>query len=179
MTAKRKKIYTLLLGLGAAAFGVDRFLLSEPVAGPAAALAEDYAAASQKGPVPAADPLAAGIPELPFPMELQRYSPAGPTADLFAAPARKGDAEAGATQTDNPSALEPAPVAGAHLSEMLQGVYVRDQVQYAILGGRPVKRGENIDGCTLTEISGTVVKFLCVDREVIATVPTSAGVGRR
>jgi len=176
MTGQRKKAYLALLGLAAVGLLIDRLFLESPVTGPDSASAEQVPG-SERRPAPAGDSLdALGIPELPFPANLQRFSPKGDIPDLFADPDEKGDA---AAATDNAKVKEDAEAAAAKIAGMLQGVFVQGDVQYAVVGGRMLKRGENIDGCTLAEISGTRVKFVCVDREVIATVPTTAGGGSR
>ena len=173
MRTQRKRAYLVLLGLGAAALLVDRLFLESRVSGPDLAAGRETARVERGSSAAPDQPEVRNIPELPFPAKLQKYSPAAPVADLFAAPA--GHETEVAAQTDNGRGKKEAEAAAAQITQMLQGVFVQSNVQYAIVNGRALKRGENINGCTLTEISGTRVKFLCVDREVIATVPTSAG----
>jgi hypothetical protein len=178
MNARRKKTYLLLLGLGATALVVDRGFLARPVSAPESASAEESPAAQASSEAPAPFGESGGIPELPFPADLARFSPSLLVPDLFTDPTNTSDSQR-AAQADNDDAKTQSGAPSAQIADMLQGVFVHADVQYAIVNGRKLKRGENINGCTLTEVSGTRVRFLCADREVIATVPTSSSGGPR
>lgn len=175
MSQHKKRVYVVVMILGALALFVDRFVLSE------GATAPDQANASPEKLVrhPAGSPArvaedAPAIPELPFPRGVERFTFGPEIPDLFAPPGtvRKGGGSTLAANQDGLSSSNAAPSRGLSQAAFtaryeLDGVLSHERLRIAIVGGRWLRLGDTVDGCKLTHIAGDAARFACFDGEAV------------
>ena len=181
MSSRRNKAYFSLLGLGAAALVVDRVFLTESAMSPSVASAQMAAGAGDRRS-PDKDPALAEIPEIPFPHALTTLDEQSPIPDLFAPPdvRRRSSADggrSGAKYLARGEPLNPERLSAGQFRQRykLEGVMVHQRLKMAVLRGQPVKPGEAIAGCTLTDVSGFEARFNCYDGEAVLIVVDCGG----
>lgn len=179
MTRRKKHIYLTIIGLGAIALAVDRFLLPRDATTPATAAA-DVSTPQTVEEASVSPILRLPIPELPFPAGLDAFalsdSSTGPR-DLFARPGSQSDlaaANAGADKNDRrgrgkngPGKLCCAEFDRAHT---LGGVLIHQRLRIAVVDGTWMRPGDSVDGCRLARIDGNKVVFECYDGASVLTI---------
>lgn len=178
MGHSRRKTYLVLLAVSALGLAIDRFVLTKSTTAPAKASAAPGVPARGARPVPTTDTAAStSIPEIPFPPGLKTADEHLPIPDLFAPPNLRQRGESGGGQPHNartgsgaggPS--EPLPSAAFEKHHTLDGVLIQQRLRMAVLGGRPVRIGDTIDGCTLEDVSGYRARFECRDGPAVLIV---------
>jgi hypothetical protein len=169
VTKRRKQLYGGFLLLGALALLADRGLFSQSH-GPAGALADG--SQSLGGTIAIGhDGPSVLVAATPFPSVYDSDEPPADVRDMF----RITDTIRAAMdmnendETDGPqgprSRVRP-PVALAPFSERhsLQAVMVSRGVRIAVIDGRWVRIGDQLDDCQLADIIGTQAEFDCGDR---------------
>lgn len=169
MLTRRKRMYVGLMILGAAALFVDRLVLPAGVMKPDASLAETPATPTAGA---TSDPLP--IPELPFPDGLRAFKSDLPVRDFFQPPMLRSSDGSRNRISDNLHPLgrrdnEPGRASRADFvtHHTLNGVLTDQRLRIAIVNGQWMRLGRSVDGCTLTSIAGTEVRFACHDGEAI------------
>ena len=176
--ARKSKTYAALVGLGLTALIVDRsfFQATSPDLGLAAGprVDADAAPSGQQTPsVTASAPVAKmTIPELRFPRDLPVYDPQAPLRDVFAPVSSASDANgqspgaktAASGKSDPERAFGRAAFEAAHRVDALM---VQDRLKIAVVDGRWMRIGEQVDECTLSRIEGDVATFQCHDGEAV------------
>ena len=180
MSRRKKQLYGTLLGCGALAMLVDRLLPATVVAdAPVPGQSAAAVAATESGPKTSWKPAGGdfGIPELPFP-RVSPWDGAGlPIRNLFKPPRMVGGEWTTGSEPDDPQGgvggrrrtrtVSAAVFARRH---RLLGLLVRDELRIAIIDGKWVREGEEIDGCTLNRITDVEAHFECMENDVILTM---------
>ena len=181
MQSRRNKAYFALLGLAATALVVDRVVMTESATSPSAALAELAAGTGDRLPSDKERALAE-IPEIPFPHALTTLDVQSPTPDLFAPPDVRRRYGAGGELSGDSKLARVGPRYPERLSVRqfrrrypLEGVMVHQRLKMAVLRGQPVKPGDSIGGCTLTDVSGLEARFTCYDGVAVLIVVDCGG----
>lgn len=178
MTARRRTLYLLLIGLGGAALGVDRLLLTPSVSGPVEAEGSTGPASSPAGTVTLSDPRSAEpIPALVFPGPLPPPGDRMLVRDVFEAPEQAFFAVASRTATDknapdktDSTSAEPRSFSDFAEQHRLTGVLIRDRLRIAIVDGQWVMPGQAMDSCSLLTVSGIDAAFQCHDGVAVLRV---------
>jgi hypothetical protein len=184
MALRKKQVYFVILIVSGLALAVDRFVLSGSVSAPEKVKASppEALASPADSTVAAAEGEAPAIPELPFPHGVERFTFGSDIPDLFAPPRHfvRGDTVPSVTGVDNPGGEDKPPTRGLNSSAFaiqheLDGVLDHQRLKIAIIGGRWMRIGDEIDGCTLARISGDVARFECRDGEAVLGPPRPGG----
>jgi len=176
VTSRRKKTYLIAIGVGCLALAIDRFALTESVTEPAPSEAAPVVAAAE--PVSAATEVPrVPIPAVPFPKNLPAYDATRDIRDVFLAP-RERDADGNAIRagkgpktdgSDQPGLA--AEFAGKHT---LNAVLDDHGLKMAVVDGKWIRIGDDIQGCRLTTISGTAARFQCSDGDAVLDISDAA-----
>jgi hypothetical protein len=175
MTRRKKRLYLGVMILSGLALFVDRFILSESVMVPDPAIGSPAEPAGRHaGAVSTATEDALSIPELPFPRGVEHFTFGSEIPDLFAPPTAASDENAarpGGSDND-PLATDARQSKGAGRAAFLTdhelgGLLTHERLRIAIVDGRWLRLGDEVDGCTLTRISGKEAVFDCYDGEAV------------
>lgn len=193
MMSSRKRTYLVLMSLGAAALFVDRCVLTEGTPAPASAVEALPFVVDAESPVshrPGAPgrrttfPLVKGglkgiapeelsVPELPFPRNLNPFDSSAPIRDIFARPrflametTDQGASDSPET-TAKPGEKKRIGHAAFAVQHRLKAVMVKEGLKIAIVDGRWMQVGDDVDGCTLSCISGESAVFRCRDGDAL------------
>lgn len=185
MLPSKKAIYVGLCGVGGLALVLDRFVLSSGGPEPALGATEVIPQASADAPIPApaaatlpqkpGDSAAAVIPQKPFPRGVIPWDPKTEMRDLFAPLSEESPDDSAYNSGARAEAKRRAGRARFVQAHHLNGVITQPRLKIAVIDGRWVQVGDQIDGCTLTRIEGTAVSFACHDGE---TVLAMTGISR-
>ncbi len=181
MQLRRKKIYLALLAVGGAALLIDRLVLTGSATAPSAALAQARSGdtANARGS-PGKGSHASSIPEIPFPRDMAAFDPQSFLPDLFAPPGSRLRGDSRSPTADNgysgrsSGRGELASSATFSIRHRLDGVLEHPRLKIAVIDGRPVRPGEEIDGCTLESVSGNEASLRCHDDSVVLKVSRPA-----
>lgn len=181
MQTQRPKVYLALVGCAVGALLLDRLVLTESATLPSVAVGDP--GSDQGGGVgnsPGVEKLLASIPEIPFPRNLPPLSAFSSIPDLFADPSTRlrgesyGEAAENGLQRGGTGGLpERASTNQFQRRYQLDGVMVYQRLKIAIIDGRPVRPGDTIDGCTLSDVSGLEARFECHDGVVALKIANS------
>lgn len=177
MSAKKKKIYAMVLLVGLAALLVNQLLGSEPA--PAAAApgtASERPAADSATAATDAAPLTGRVAAAPFPRDLPGPEAIDSLRDAFVLTPAAHKAVLGNTDlSDSRTGRRAARLSVAaefEESHQLLAVMTAPDTRVAIVDEQWVQVGQTVDGCRLLEIMGQTALFQCVDGRVLLTVPT-------
>ena len=171
MLNQKKRVYLGLMVFCALALIVDRVVLHDSVTGPAAV------AAGQLPALPASPTPPLAIPELPFPPGIEPLDPASEIRDLFAPPPIHRPEETDAASDKDPPASAGRSLTGQvsrdlfTTTHVLNALLVNERLRIAIIDGQWRRIGESIDGCTLSDITGSEVRFECYDGTASLRLP--------
>jgi len=167
--------------LGGLALLVDRFVLSDgPPASADGAVRQSDTSGPRVSTLAVATTLA--IPEVPFPRSAAMPPTQSDLRDWFAPPSQPMASTGASTSTqrrggsDNPQGLDSASFIGRH---RLNGVIQNERLRIAVIDDQWMETGQMLDGCTLSVIDGTEVRFRCDDGEAVLHVTPDAPVPRR
>lgn len=176
MSRRKKGAYLAVTMAAGLAMAVDRCILSNGSTEPQLAVARQASASTKATAQPSVlDAPTLSIPEMPFPRGIKAsFDPRSPIRDLFAPPEaiRNDDANGAGADKDNPDATrsERANRAIFMSQHRLDGVVIQQRLRIAIVDGVWMQVGQSLDGCTLTAISGSEVRFSCADGRAVLKV---------
>jgi len=186
MTRNKKAAYAGIIAVGTTLFLIDR-ISSWSGPEPAAADAVSSSAPSSHGTTDAAKPENSGkdgqtkiaegnarlIAQKPFPRGVKPWNAQSELRDLFA-PRTDSNSEDSADNSgsfsrsaDGKRRAGRSRFAQAH---RLTGILTQSSLRIAVIDDRWMKIGDVIDGCALSAIEGTEVKFVCHDGEAVLNV---------
>jgi hypothetical protein len=167
VTARSKKTYAVLIALALLALLVDRLLPGSSELGPEPAQAAAHharQAATANALVPVSMVVAA-----PFPRELAPAPEAVAVRDIFALTPRLYAVLVGMDPPEEGAARgilrRPARprIAEFKAAHRLSAVLSAPALRIAMVDGRWIREGEQLDGCTLARIAGQTAYFSCAD----------------
>jgi hypothetical protein len=187
MAVRKKQVYFGIMIVSGLALAVDRFVLSESVTAP-----DEVKASPQETPASlagstgaAAEEEVPAIPELPFPRDVERFEFGSDIPDLFAPPRHfvRDATIPSVTGADDPGSENIPPPRGLNsgaftIQHELDGVLDHQRLKIAIIDGRWMRIGDEVDGCTLARISGDGARFECRDGEAVLGPPRPGGGAR-
>lgn len=176
MSRAKTKLYASFLALAVIGFVVDRVLIGEPH-GAEASQPEAAQATDRDGIDPGSLAPQAAIPE-PFPTNLQGLDWSGPIRDPFLWPAelarrreqRLSGAQSGQSGVASRRRGEPLAVAQFMKVHSLSGVSVVGKSAMAIVDGRIVEVGQDVDHARLLTVEGNKAYFQCLDGVAVLSV---------
>ncbi len=185
MDKSRRKTYLVLLAVAALGLVMDRFLFTGSATAPAEASAATAARPSVgRGAATGNAGPSSSIPEIPFPTGLVAAEALSKIPDVFAPPSVRLRGESGAGPPYNAGTgdggrgpSERLSAAAFESRHTLDGVLVYQRLKMAVLGGRPVRIGDTIDGCTLEDVSGYRARFECHDGPAVLKVKDTGETG--
>ena len=177
MDSRKKKLYGLLIAVGAVALAVDRIFLSGGPAPAGAAGTVMSTGSKSVGVEPAASNAARPnastaenaastgnrlIPDIPFPRGVAPWDPDKPMRDLFRPPFQEvsnlGD---GANSNSVRKARDLPGRDGFSDRHKLQLVLTKENFHVAVIDGAWLRVGDSVEGCVLREIRGAAAVFSC------------------
>lgn len=185
MDQSRRKLYLVLLAVSALGLAIDRFVLTGSATAPTEASAATVARPSVgRGAATEIAGVSASIPEIPFPTGLVAAEALSTIPDVFAPPSVRLRGKSGAGPPYNAGIgnggrgrSERLSAAAFESRHTLDGVLVYQRLKMAVLGGRPVRIGDTIAGCTLEDVSGYRARFECHDGPAVLIVKDTGETG--
>lgn len=171
MTDKKKRIYAVVMILGAVALVLDRAVLSDGPSVPAPAGAQP-ATRPVPAPPPATAPPARSfpIPELHFPRDLPSVDLTTGVRDWFEPPMRRGSQ--GSSGEQNPAGASLAATVATRARDFLAnhrlgGVVLNGSRTIAIVDDEWIVVGQEMDHCRLADVASNTATFTCGDGDAV------------
>jgi len=169
MASRRKRLYAIVMAIGALALIADRFFLSaEPQTATASWDNFGLQAGTAASPRSASSLDSIPIPEIPFPRDITPLASDQDLPDWFARPELRGDGvqgtgDPGVSGTSRPRGGTGVPRETFLSTHRLHAVFSDNGLQIAIIDAEWRHLGDEVDGCTLAAMDGDKVRFDCFD----------------
>lgn len=180
MSKRRRLTYLGIMIVGAVALAIDRCVLPAPTIAPKSAVAVEQVPSPAQPPIESASPSVLGVPELPFPRNLNSYRSAHIRRDIFSpsnAIRRRQDPNTLSDKTGSDVVKPSDDPGGAETfsaRHALEGVMLYDGLKIAVIDGAWVRIGQKLDGCRLERITGREAHFQCDDGRAVLRVADKA-----
>ncbi len=177
-SAKKKKLYGVILGSCGLAFLVDTFLLD---GSPDSATASMVTSGATIGMPVSFDgktnAKSIAIPQIHFPSNLSSFTFSSELPDLFEPPDKQKNLQ-DKTENDDLGLKRAGAIADPSLvdtqkfeeKKQLDAIYTGDSLKIAIVNGQWVHLGQTIDGCKLKEIRTNEAVFECYDGDIVMRI---------
>lgn len=174
----KTRIYIAVVVLGLGALIVDRCFLGATAPQTIAAdeIDAEESETSAAAPVPPRRPARAAtatkisVPELHFPRNLPALDADGNIRDLFLRPGRPVESKPQNQGGPAESEKKTAPAIGREAffaAHRVDGVFVQESLRIAVVDGRWMRIGDELDQCTLVAIKGDAATFQCHDGDTV------------